>query len=348
VACALQAFRDTIETAQKYSDRTDTGGQIPMLHVVRTTLALALLLLLSEYALAQTGKEEAKCSNSAVNTCENFEDRQINLNTDLWRAQYKNGGWGVSQPDCRGSGCSSVVSTPSGSPSFLGSKVLRFVTPANGTSGGFFDTGLPGAFNELFVRFYAMWCGKPVCSSDYVWSPVATKHVSFENERGTESALFWFPGGNSRAMQHFWYNTFNGPGEASSNARAQNVNGTSVVQLNTWYCLELRVRMNSTSSTHDGVMESWIDGVQHWNYQNQLISSSPTPNRMRGWGWYSYWNCDGNENCSQYPHPEIYRFADNLIISTQRIGCLQSSGDVVSQPSSDGVAPNMPSGVAVR
>lgn len=309
-------------------------GTDPMLH---TIWALALgLLLVSQYAFAQTGQTgnvEAICSTAAVVLCENFEDRTINDNTSLFTNLYKNSAWGVSQPGCTGNGCSSVRATPSGAPAFLGSKVMRFVTPANQASGGFFDHPLP-ASNEYYVRMYTMWCGPPLCATTYIWSPVATKHVSFENEASTESALWWFCGSNCgltapAEMRQFWYNTFNGPGEAGqggagTNERQQNINGTQRVSLNTWYCLELHVKMNSTSSAHDGLMEGWIDGVQHWNYQNQLISQSPTPNRITGWGWFSYWNCDASENCSQsqYNHPEIYRYEDNLIVSTQRIGCL--------------------------
>src|SRR5207249_7468667 len=133
--------------------------------------------------------------------------------------------------------------------------------------------------------------------NSYIWSPVATKNISLVNQSGIDSALFWFCGNACGTvapaeMQHFWYNTFNGPGEATGDRRPQNVNGVRTVNLNQWYCLEQHVRMNSTPSTHDGILEGWIDGVQHWNYQNQLIDMSPTPNLFTGWATYPYWNCD--------------------------------------------------------
>jgi hypothetical protein len=94
--------------------------------------------------------------------------------------------------------------------------------------------------------------------------------------------------------------------------------------------------MNSTINASDGYIQGWIDGVQRMEYPNiRLVNSSGAANMgTSGTLIPSYWNCDQNENCSDpaYNHPTIHRYVDNLVASTQRIGCLGASSSVAPSP----------------
>jgi len=275
---------------------------------------------------AVADSQEDICGDAAVVWCDNFEDRTVNLNTDLWRTKYKNYGWGVSNFNCVGVSCSSVVTAPSGTPAYLGSKVLRMVTPVGFSSGGFFDAGFNGTRNEIYFRKYTMWCGTSVCADDYIWSPIATKGISFETQAGTNSALWWFDAGQSAIPKQFWY--FTSGATCGTYIRCQNANlPAQSVNLNQWYCLELRVKMNTGTGNADGIMEGWIDGVKKFDFQNEAIETSAYPNGITGVGVYSYWNCQNESDCTGTGevHPEIYRFEDNMVASTARIGCLSGS-----------------------
>ncbi len=83
---------------------------------------------------------------------------------------------------------------------------------------------------------------------------------------------------------------------------------------NTWYCIEARVKLNTPGSS-DGVFELWIDGV--------LEASLDTVDWHNTWEEYginsiemgNYWYSPGS------PPIDQERYYDNLIISTQPIGC---------------------------
>ena len=92
--------------------------------------------------------------------------------------------------------------------------------------------------------------------------------------------------------------------------------GVTAVQAGRWYCLEVHVRLNDPGQSN-GVFEFWID--------NQLEAARIDLNWVFSWQDYginsvlleNYWN-------SGSPVQQE-RYMDALVISTQRIGCVNPS-----------------------
>jgi len=280
-------------------------------------LALALLLTLSFWVTpalaAAPDQQEDICTNPAVIFCENFEDRSTSNIMDLSRPKYKNNGWGVSQT------ANNAIVT---SDRFDGTKSLMFTYPQGyNTGAGFFDSQWGGSYRTLYMRVYTKW------SSNYVISGSSTKHLEFSAP-------------TSGAFNGIWINAF------GNRAFAMNIAGFPGVTLylmdqngsppaiqvptdNAWHCFEVRWTQNSGASTRDGAVEGWVDGVQKWSYTS-VVTDPNMPNNLWGLMLSSYWNCAlGDEvggqcaqQVSQNFHPQMFRWHDNIVVSTQRIGCL--------------------------
>jgi len=81
--------------------------------------------------------------------------------------------------------------------------------------------------------------------------------------------------------------------------------------------------MNSAPGVSDGVIEGWIDDVQHWSYPNVHLQDK-TPlvlNQMQVTGS----GFDG-------PSPEQFRWHDQFVISTNRIGCTPGTAQAPTPP----------------
>src|SRR5437879_13729188 len=80
------------------------------------------------------------------------------------------------------------------------------VTQANKVSGGFMDSlgFFGGARRTVYWRWYAKY------SSNYIWSPVATKHNEELVAGNTDNGLFSFTGPNGLTVPVFvWLLNFN-------------------------------------------------------------------------------------------------------------------------------------------
>ncbi len=105
---------------------------------------------------------------------------------------------------------------------------------------------------------------------------------------------------------------------------------------NQWYCVEMRVRPNTVAtnsngthaSLYDGEQTLWIDGVEKAQYSGIRWRTNPTVqiNDL----FHSAWVGQPKANTEQY------RWEDNYVISSKRIGCL------------GGIAPSAPTGLTVR
>jgi len=161
------------------------------------------------------------------------------------------------------------------------------------------------------MRWYSKW------STSYTFSPIATKHVSFlPDSGGQDHYIFWGQWGEN-ILKHGFQN-------AGGMVLEANLNGDFVVAKERWYCLEFRFTQNSSSTSADGTVQAWVDGVQHWEYPNRVLDTK-MPNLVNGFLLSGYWNCQGPLfNCDQPAdmHPDMYRWHDNFVLSTQRIGCL--------------------------
>lgn len=105
------------------------------------------------------------------------------------------------------------------------------------------------------------------------------------------------------------------------------VNGTTPVfttpNAGTWNCVEAHVKLNDAGLSN-GVEEFWIDG--------HLEASSTNLNFVGSYGDYGI-NAILFENYINNGSPEAQsRYWDNLVVSTQRIGCLQSTPSATLLP----------------
>jgi hypothetical protein len=295
-------------------------------------LVLALLVTLGLWSTAAGAaapdQQEDICTSPAVIFCENFEDRSTTNPTDMYRAKYKNKGWGLSQP-----GINNYVVADGNH--IDGTKAFRFdyVQGYNTGGAGFLETiSWGGTHYELYARVYTKW------STNYIQSHISTKHFEFSGMNG-----MW---ANANGARELIMNIVGWTG-VTLYLQTQNVKPAFAIPTDgSWHCFEVHWKHNALNQS-DGIIEGWIDGVQKWSYTNLVIvppaqyaGSANLATLMMA----SYWNCsgpsgaDGNGNCpDQVPadfHPAMQRWHDNIVVSTQRIGCLGSA--------TPGTAPNPP------
>jgi hypothetical protein len=278
------------------------------------------------WAVAPDLQEEI-CNNPAVIFCDNFEARALGSG-DLQRPTFKNSGWPTNNP-----ADITVINTPANV--FNGTRALQFHYPAGGGGIGFTNPQLGGTYRTVYIRWYAKW------SSSYQFSPIATKHVMLLTGSGSSEYIFWAASSgtlNPAPISTQPLLTFAQFSPTSSTYWA-NRTGDFVPVADRWYCLEMRVTQNTTATSTDGYLQGWVDGVQHWEYPNQLLDNR-LPNLISSFDLSGYWNCLGPTFGCTLPgdqHPLMYRWHDNFVVSTQRIGCL-----------TDTAPPAPPTGLTVR
>jgi len=302
------------------------GDVLGWVRWIRYVLGFGLLLVVVVSPAGAADLQEAVCDQSFVILCENFEDRGLGT-SDMGRAKFKNQGWGISQPANNG-----VVADGQHSD---GTKSFRwdYVAGWNTGGSGFMDSNWPSTYQDLYFRAYVAW------SSNFKQSPTSTKH--FEG-----SGLFnlW---ANQEGTRDIRMSTANLGDLLPVDNWRQNVNlpAFNIPTDGSWHCLEARWRQN-TDGQSDGIVQGWVDGVQKWNFSNLLIvPPGIDPNQPPGTTYYQRWgpqtglllaaylNCGGtgateadNTTCvSKIPgddHPAQSRWIDNIVVGTQRIGCL--------------------------
>ena len=176
-------------------------------------------------------------------------------------------------------------------------------------------------FRELYWRLYLRtesgWSGAPdklsralVFGSDTSWAEAALAHVWTPTNK---PVLMVEPAtgidGNSR-MVTTTYNDF-------ANLRwlggqAGTVPVFSTPNSNRWFCIEAHAKLNDPGSSN-GIFELWIDG----NLDAQVTGL----NWVGNWQDYAF-NAVFIENYWNSGAPaERIRYLDNIVISTERIGC---------------------------
>ena len=274
------------------------------------------------WAAAPDG-QEAICASPAVIACENFEDRAVG-NGGMDRAKYKHKGWAISNYGATGP---QVTSDPTGV--FDGSRALQLTyTAGNNVGAGFLDFGWTPSSQTIYYRWYTKY------SNNFQWSYIASKHIELVSSNGLPSYFqFWNGGGGGTGSKEaVFYNYFTEQGNAW--IPSPNMNGPVTVIAGQWYCFEARYTINTTPTSMDGYLQGWVNGMQHWEYPNvNLNNQSGAQGPISGTMVSGYWNCysggTGSEACSspEDVHPLMYRWHDNFVVSTQRIGCLTGGGD---------------------
>lgn len=296
------------------------------LKIVCFILATILLMLgqstiFSLWASAPDGQEDI-CTSAVVIFCDNFEARSLGSN-DLVRLTYKSG-WLLSSLSNM-----TVVDSSSGGV-FNGNRALQFRYPASTDGIGFMEISFPTSFSDVYFRWYQKW------SSNFQFSNIATKGASTHiNHAPGQSMYFWWNNWRDGVISHYAQNV-----NREFNA---NVNGGQwSPAMDRWYCMEVRFKYNSGAS--DGVLEAWIDGVKRWDYQNVALDSPGT--MMQGMLLSGYWNNSTGQggNPAGVSHPLMYRWHDNFVVSSQRIGCLGAT----TPPPPPSTAPVPPSGLIIQ
>jgi hypothetical protein len=288
--------------------------------------ALWWVLIASAPAAAQTGHEEAICSQPWVLTCITFEDYPLGTIAPGVQ-RYKDKGWGISTGALQG-----IVTED-------GKKWIQMVFPQNSVSGGYMGQDLPSKQRTVYWRWVVKY------SPNYIWSPIATKHNELYTNYSLDSGIFNFTNNHSTKMPKITY-ILNAKCAAGQCWFIPNANGGFAgFTPGQTYTVEARVTMNTCPSCNDGVVQGWIDDVLKIDYANVNLNNTQSNPLTTGILLGSYWNCDANESCSasQFNHPTMYRYERNHIVATQRIG-LVGGGGVTPPP----VSPNAPGAPTLR
>jgi hypothetical protein len=268
---------------------------------------------------------DAICSSPAVIFCEDFE----NGNFAKWQDGYN--------PDLHK--ITSAVAN-----AYQGQKALEVTYPA-GSDGGWltrwFMPGYEDVYARLYVKFESGWkCGQNCTKifafygnridnqwsgfgkagirpngTDFFYTALITLNSYRQPDPGEVIFYSYFPEMQPDGAGNYWGNFFfqNDPRDALQPGR--------------WYCLELEQKAN-TPGLHDGLHRMWIDGVFKGEAMNirwrdttdlrinafQLTFSGSVPLTEQVW-------------------------IDNVVVSTQKIGCITSSGVTPPAP---------PTGLIVR
>jgi hypothetical protein len=86
-------------------------------------------------------------------------------------------------------------------------------------------------------------------------------------------------------------------------------------QAGTWYCVEQMVDMGTPTTTQasaNGHLALWLDGQQYGDFQNLWIRTTPSLKLQNL--WLNLFHPDAN-------HSAAGELIDNVVVSTQRIGC---------------------------
>ena len=85
-----------------------------------------------------------------------------------------------------------------------------------------------------------------------------------------------------------------------------------VFQTDTWYCMEMHVKMNSNSSTNDAEYDLWIDGHKYMSLRNFRWYGTTT---IEGIGHFELQHLQQNRDANDEP-----TYMDNIVIADHYIG----------------------------
>lgn len=209
-----------------------------------------------------------------------------------------------------------------------GQRSLQLNYYAGGNGAPYLYKWFDAGYDTIYYRWYQKW------SSNWVWQPVSTKmtntNVSPASAPGCAFEVLW---GNGQFVIQC------GPvAEANwdSYNYYQNTGSTSTFLPGQWYCIEVKVKMNSPGLA-DGEISAWVNDELKISYPNRRLrgasTSDPAPSTAKNRAILitgSYENVPQNQTS----------WNDANVVSTQRIGCLGSN-----IPKGDTTAPSAPTGL---
>lgn len=312
----------------------------------------------SAWAAAPDGQEDI-CTSAAVIMCENFEARELGV---AWIGMsvpiYKNHGWSIDNRTCR-----EVTNVPEGVFDGTKSFVSVFYEGTHMGCGAIFYNYYWANqwFTDLYVRVYTKHSSNYIFSNvankwggwtdrdgiaggggghrvRFLQDGTNLTSAVFDIGVGTEGwAQYGTDGCNTAALQP--YNNL--PGQHCELYPNENMVLQPYVP-GEWVCEEFHFKMNSCPTCADGIFEKWVafgtnpTQTRIMNYPNVIMDARAGDqyNKMGGWVTGTFYNCnagDADNNLDGYCdsptltyHPLMYRWHDNYVVSTQRIGCLNN------------------------
>lgn len=172
-----------------------------------------------------------------------------------------------------------------------------------------------------YVRTAAGWSGNPykmsratIFANGTTWAQGMIAHIWGDGDGDT---LMIDPASGIDASNHLATTSYNDFAHLTwLGGQRATTPIFNAAQANQWFCIEAHAKLN-TAGSQNGVFELWIDNV--------LQAQKTTLNWVGSWADYginavlfeNYWNGGA-------PGPRT-RYIDNIVISTTRIGCLNST-----------------------
>ncbi len=156
------------------------------------------------------------------------------------------------------------------------------------------------------------------CTPSYSMTDIATGHIW----QGSSLNLATDPatgiGTDGSTIQTCGFNDFNHYRWLGLNEGASNVYDSS--HQGRWQCVEAHMKLN-TPGASDGVLEEWVDGTLDARSPNLNFRGSNTSYGINLIALENWWNGGASPQTQ-------YRYMDDFMVSTQRIGCAASGGDL--------------------
>jgi hypothetical protein len=272
------------------------------------------------------------CTMTAAGECTNWQTSHPSW---IWCDDFEDGSTLPSKYyDFTQQGGSPVLSSGNG---LAGSMGVRFIFGSGATGAGYFkrtfgrnpancQSNCSTDFGEIYARIYSRtqagwqttgqakferitsfvdsnWSQSMIA---HLWSadPPSSADLQLDPASGVSGGTVVTSGWNDVA--HFnWLGASRGPTGIFAPANA-----------NTWYCVETHVKLN-TPGQSDGVFEFWVNGHLEARQTNLNWVGTYAAYKMNVFSIESYIG-DGSPRAQE-------RYLDNMVISTQPIGCLADS-----------------------
>ncbi len=187
-------------------------------------------------------------------------------------------------------------------------------------------------FREIYYRMYLKmedgWEGNPAKLSR------ATVFTSSEDWRQAMIAHLWSDGNYHLLLDPASCVDANGNVECTKYNDFDNLqwlgNKSGITPLfdsahdDTWFCVEHHVKLNDPGQSN-GLQEFWIDDSLEARRESMNFTGTYTEYAINAVFFENYWN-DGSIK-------EQKRYFDNIVISTERIGCLDSNVAIIKNNS---------------
>gem|GEM_PF-2758216 len=306
----------------------------------RVLMVCGMILLWFTIAWAVTDNQEAVCDQPYILFCDNFEARSYGDFPGGLPPTYKNGGWAVSSLQGGIIPAPTIVG-PTGvytGQVVDGTHAVQIHSPAGANNGGPYIVGsFVSSALDVYYRWYVRW------SPEYVnWPQGGQKHGGASYGNGSGQNMFPQQPPNPALLGYYTLgivppgacgDSVPYIGQVQSAQLCQQQNITTFVP-GPWYCVEFHTRNSSSPTAFDGLIEGWINGQPVGSYSNLDTDVNAPAGATR---YFNAIYLAGSINCwggalttgyfcnppnAESTHTDLYRWHDNVVVATQRVGCL--------------------------